>query len=397
VGIVIAVILLASFMPRGEVIPIRVAAAQIATIRSVVSTNGKVEPVDNFEAHAPIGTTVKRILVKEGAHVRKGQLLVQLDDAAARSDEAKALAQLRTSESDLSAIGSGGNQEEVLTLEADLAKARTARDSAQRNLDALERLQQKGAASPGEVSAATGQLARADADLKLLEQKQKERYSKPEVAKVQSEKAQAEAALEATRDVLDQLDIRAPFDGEVYSLSLHEGAYVAPGELILQEADLSKVLVRAYVDEPDVGRLAFGQKIEVTWDALPGRVWQSAVSVIPTTVRLHGTRNVGETTCIVDNKDFKLLPNINVGITIVTAEEHNALTIPREALRQDDGNSYVFQVVDNDQLRRRDVQISTTNLTQVQVVSGLEEHQVVALTSLNTKPLRDAATVKVVR
>ena len=46
-------------------------------IRSLVSTNGKVEPVQNFEAHAPIATTVKRLLVKEGDHVRKGQLLAR--------------------------------------------------------------------------------------------------------------------------------------------------------------------------------------------------------------------------------------------------------------------------------------------------------------------------------
>ncbi len=395
-GIVVAVILLASFMPHGEVIPVRVAAAKIGTIRSVVSTNGKVEPVNNFEAHAPIGTTVQQVLVKEGDHVRKGQLLVQLDDAEARSAEAKAQAQVRASEADLSAVSSGGKQEELFTLEADLSKARTARDGAQRNLDALQRLQLQGAASPGEVSAAAGQLARADADLKLLEQKQQERYSKPEIARVQSEKAPAPAALEAAQDVLRQLDVRAPFDGEVYSLVLQQGAYVNPGDLILQEADLSKVLVRAYVDEPDVGRLAPGQKIEVSWDAMPGRAWQSAVTVVPATVRLHGTRNVGETTCVVDNQDFRLLPNINVGITIVTAEDRDALTVPREALREDDGSSYVFQVVDSSVLRRREVKTSITNLTQVQIISGLTDHEVVALTSLNSKPLHDAAAVKIV-
>jgi HlyD family secretion protein len=171
---------------------------------------------------------------------------------------------------------------------------------------------------------------------------------------------------------------------------------VNPGDLILQEADLSKVLVRAYVDEPDIGRLAVGQEIEVTWDALPGRIWQSSVGVIPATVRLHGTRNVGETTCMVDNHDFKLMPNVNVGITVVTAEEHDALTIPREALRQDDGSSYVFEVTAGDVLRRRDVKTSITNLTQVEILSGLADHQVVALASLNSKPLHDAATVKIV-
>ena len=58
----------------------REAVVERGPIRSVVSTNGKIEPIQNFEAHAPISTTVKRLLVKEGDHVRKGQLLLQLDD-----------------------------------------------------------------------------------------------------------------------------------------------------------------------------------------------------------------------------------------------------------------------------------------------------------------------------
>src|SRR5437899_13004381 len=85
--------------------------------------------------------------------------MVQLDDADARSQAAKALAQIRSSEADVSAIQSGGNREEVLTLEAQLAKTQTQRDAAQRNVEALRRLQQQGAASPGEVKAAENQLA----------------------------------------------------------------------------------------------------------------------------------------------------------------------------------------------------------------------------------------------
>src|SRR6266852_3465392 len=272
-GIVAAVVVLASFMSRGDVVPVRTATVERGTIRSVVSTNGKVEPLQSFEAHAPVGTTVKKLLVKEGDHVKKGQLLVQLADAEARSQAARALAQVRASQADVSSIQSGGTREEVLTVEAQLVKARTERDAAQRNLDALRRLQQKGAASPGEVKEAENQLARADADVKLLELKQKDRYSKPEVARVEAQKEQARAAYAAAEDILSQLNIRAPFDGVVYSLPARQGAYVNPGDLVLQEADLSKVLVRAFVDEPDVGRLAPGQNIEVTWDAVPGRTW----------------------------------------------------------------------------------------------------------------------------
>jgi HlyD family secretion protein len=395
-GIAVAVLLLASFASRDDSIPVRAATVERGLIRSVISTNGKVEPLQSFEAHAPVGTTIKKLLVKEGDRVKRGQLLAQLDDSDANSQAARALAQVRASQADVSAQQSGGSREEVLTLEAQLVKSRNERDSAQRNLDALKRLQQQGAASPGEVKQAEDQLAGAEADLKLAQQKQKERYSQPEIEKIEAQKAGAQSAYAAAANTLRQLNIRAPFDGIVYSLPVHQGAYVNPGDLVLQEADLSKVLVRAYVDEPDVGRLARGQRIDLTWDAVPGRTWQGSVSSIPSTVRLIGTRNVGETTCIVDNQDFKLLPNINVGVTVVTAEHQNALTVPREAVHLDNSKAFVYQVVNNE-LQRRDIQTSISNLTEVEVASGVAEKALLALASTNSKPLREGVTVKVVR
>jgi HlyD family secretion protein len=363
----------------------------------VVSTNGKVEPLQNFEAHAPVGTTVKKILVREGDQVKKGQLLLQLNDAQARSQAARVQAQVLAAEADLNAIQKGGNHEEILTLGSQITKARTDCDTAQRNLNALRRLREQGAASPGEIKNAEDQLNRANADLDLLLQKQKNRYSQPEIDRVEAQKSEAQAAFSAAEDLLNQLNIRAPFDGVVYSLPVQQGAYLNPGDLVLQEADLSKVRVRAFVDEPDIGRLAPGDKIEVTWDALPERTWEGAVSVVPAVIKLHGSRNVGETSCVVDNKDFKLLPNVNVGVTIITAEHRNVLTVPREAIHQDDdGKAYVYQIVNNE-LQRRQVQTSISNLTKVEVTGGLPENAVIALGPTNSKPLRNGLAVKVVR
>lgn len=196
IAIAAAVVLFAS-LSRDPAVPVRAVTAQRGTIRSVVSTNGKVEPLQNFEAHAPIATTVKKLLVREGDHVKKDQLLVQLDDAKARSQAAQAKAQVLSADADFSGIQSGGNREEVLTLESQIVKARTASDTAQRNLDALRRLQQQNAASPGEVTNAEDQLKRATADLNLLLQKQKNRYSQPEITRVDAQKSEAQAAYAA--------------------------------------------------------------------------------------------------------------------------------------------------------------------------------------------------------
>jgi multidrug efflux pump subunit AcrA (membrane-fusion protein) len=179
----------------------------------------------------------------------------------------------------------------------------------------------------------------------------------------------------------------------VYALPVKQGGFVTSGDLLLQVADLRKVLVRAFVDEPDVGRLVPGDPLDVTWDAIPGRVWRATVSAVPSTVKLHGTRNVGETTSIVDNKDLRLLPNINVGVTIVVAEHDNALVVPREAVRMEDSKPYVLQVSGHE-LKRRDVETSLSSLTQVEITRGLSAKDVVAISSWNGKPIGDGTQVK---
>jgi HlyD family secretion protein len=393
-AIIAAVIVLAAFVSRrDDGIRVRTAVVEQTAIRSVVSTNGKIEPVNNFEAHSPVSTSVQRVLVKEGDAVKAGQLLVVLDDTDARAQAARAQAQLTGAQADLNASEHGGNQEELLNVEAQLVKARTDRDSAQRNLDALKQLEKQGAASAGEVLEAQNALARADAQLNFLKQKQTKRYSNQELDRVKAGRTEAQATYDAAQNVLAKSNVRAPFDGIVYSLPVKQGSFVAAGDLLLQLADLRKVMVRAFVDEPDVGRLAPGDPIEVTWDAVPGRIWRSRITAIPSTVRLRGSRNVGETTSIVDNTDLKLLPNINVGVTIVAAEHDKVLVVPREAVRMDDGRPYVLQIAGHE-LKRRNVETSLANLTQIEVKSGLADKDLIAISSLNGKPIGEGTLVK---
>ena len=392
--IVAAVALLAAVVfRRDDAVPIRTAQVELGNIRSVIATNGKIEPVNNFEAHAPVTASVERVLVKEGATVKKGELLIVLDDADARTKAAHAETELKAAQADLAATERGGNQEEVLNLDVQLTKARTDRDSAQRNLDALKKLQQEGAASEGEVRDAENALTRAKAQLAFLKQKQSKRYSKAEIAHVEAQRDEAQAAYAAAQDTLAKSNVRAPFDGIVYSLPAKQGGFVASGDLLLQVADLRTVLVRAFVDEPDVARLSPGDPIQITWDAMPGRVWSATVSGVPSTVKLHSSRNVGEITSVVDNKDLKLLPNVNVGVTITAAEHDNVLVVPREALRTDDSTPYILQVVGH-QLKRRNVETSISNLTQVEIARGAAAHDLVAINSTNGKPISDGTQVK---
>src|SRR5258706_5054032 len=393
-AILAAVILLAAFVSRkDDAVRVRTRVVEGAQNKRLIWTKEKIEPVQNFEAHSPLTTTVRRVLVNEGDAVRKGQLMVALDDADARTQAARAQTQLKAALAEINALERGGNQEEVLSVDAQMVKARGDREAAQRNLDALKRLQQQGAATAGEVRGAENALAKTDAQLHLLQQKQTGRYSKPEIARVEAQRREAQAVYDGAQDVLAKSNVRAPFAGIVYSLPVKQGAFVAGGDLFLQVADLRNVQVRAFVDEPDVGKLASGNPIEITWDAVPGRIWRATVNAIPSTVKLRGSRNVGETISIVDNKDMKLLPNVNVGVTIVTAQRDSALVVPREAVRMDDSKPYVLQVVGR-QLKRKDVETSISNLTEVVITRELALNDLVAISSLNGIPIGDGTQVK---
>jgi HlyD family secretion protein len=393
-GLLVAVIVLAAFVSlHHSQVAIRVGAAQRQTITASIATNGKIEALNNFQAYAPMATTVQKIYVKQGDWVKDGQMLLRLDDADARLQAAKAEAQLKGAQADLSAIQSGGTQEELLTTRNALAKAQLDRDAAERNLHAMQTLLQNGAASQAEVDAAQNKLKAADDQVQLLQKKLKDRYSQQEIGHAEAQQSEARASLAAAQEVLKNSNIAAPREGMVYSLPVRDGAFVNTGDLLIQVADLHKVRVRAFVDEPEIGRLQTGQEVEVRWDALPGRVWKGTVENLPTTVVQHGTRTVGEVTCVIDNNDLKLLPNTNVSVAVITARQVDALTIPREAIHQDDKGQYVFQVV-NGALKRRNVTTSVSNLTRVEVTSGLSDDAELALGALNMQSLKSGMAVR---
>lgn len=392
---VVALFLFSGWMMRRGSVSVRAEKVSRQVISSFISTNGKVEPVQNFEAHAAAPGSVKRVLASEGDRVKAGQLLVLLDDTDAKAQAAKALAQLRAAEANLKAVQAGGTQEEVLTIRSDLTKAQAERDSAARDLQTVQRLQQNGAASPGEVQAAQVRLQKAETDVQLLQSKLTGRFSAPEIEKVQAGAQEARAAYDAAQETVKNTHITAPFTGVLYQLRVKQGSYVNAGDLILQVADLNSILVTAFVDEPDLGKLAKDEKVQVTWDAVPGRTWEGKLTKVPTAVTTLGSRTVGEVTCTIPNLDHRLLPNINVNVSIVTAQRDSALTVSREAVHDLDGRHVVYEIEDG-KIKTQDVQTGTSNLTRVEILNGISEGTEIALGAVNAQPLHNGMEVKVV-
>ncbi len=389
----LAVALLLRYSTR-SVVQVRMGTARRGELLHTLATNGIVEPIQNFAAYSPMAGTVKDVYVHEGEKVKAGQPLIALDDSAARSQVAAALAAVRGAQAALQALQHGGTRNQQITLSGDIGKAKAQRDHDAATLATLEKLQQQGAASASEVDAARRAVAADDAALAVLGQQQTQSFAPIDLQHATANLANAQAAYASALDTLQRENVRAPFAGTVYSVSVRTSDFVPGGAQLLQLANLKRIQIRAYFDEDEIGNLAVGQPVKIVWAALPNRVWHGKVVRTPSTIIIYGTRNVGEALISVDDADETLLPNTNVTITVTLQDLQNVLLIPREALRIDDtGQDYVFRVVDG-HVRRTPVKIGSLNLTQVQIVSGIEENTVVALTAIDGSSLHDGQAVQ---
>lgn len=375
---------------------VRVAAAADVQLVSTISTNGRVEPEMNYEVHSPIATTVKAVYVQPGDQVAAGKVLLVLDDVEARAREAAAESGVRTAQAALEAVTQNGTQQERQATAAEVLRERLERDNARRDLDALVKLNSTGAASGSEVAAARQRLDTAEVNLRASDQSANSRYSAAEIERARAALADAQANRAAAQQVVAQTVVRAPVAGTVYSLDAGPTEFVEQGKLLLQLADLHRERVRAYFDEPEIGRLAVGQKIQIKWDAKPGRIWSGHIERTPVTVINLGTRSVGEVLVKIDDVDSDLLPDTNVNVTVTLSSEPNSLSVPREALRVENGKPYVFKV-EKSELKRTYVTTGTINLTQVAILSGLQNGDLVATGTLSGQPLQEGVPIKVVR
>jgi HlyD family secretion protein len=381
-------------MTRGS-LPIRVAEASISDLKSTVPTNGKVEPQVNFEAHAPFPGVIQSLSVHEGDKVPAGKLLLAMDDTEAQARVATALDALKGAQAAYQAAQHGGTQEERISLTGEMQRAQIERDQAEHDLEALKKLQSSGAASPSEVSAAQARLATANSSLQVLQQRQTGRYGTEDLAHTKASLDDAEATYAAALDALRHAVVHAPFAGTVYSLPVSRSEYVNQGDRQLSMADITKLQVRAYFDEPEIGKLSIGQPVTIVWDAKPDEQWHGIISRLPSTIITYGTRNVGEVLVSLTDADGALLPDTNVRVTVTVANVSNVLMVPRDAVHFEQSSSFVYRK-EGDSLHRVQVTIGALNLTEVQIVSGLKSGDIVALGTTNAQPLSDGVPVKVI-
>jgi HlyD family secretion protein len=358
-------------------------------ITSSVPTNGRIEPIEWAEVRAEKSGPVENIMVQRGAHVAQGAALVELDSGEARAELAAAQARVSQVRADLEVIERGGRATDLSAIAGEQEREKLELAAAEKEYNTLVRLQAKQAATAYEVSQAKDRVDRAQAQIRSLEQRRGALVVPQERSAAEARLRDAEAAVSLAEERIRKSVIRAPISGTVYQFDLRPGAYLNAGDLVASIGQLDRVRVKVFVDEPDLGRVARGKPVVITWDALPGRQWKGIVDKTPTQIVPLGTRQVGEVLCVIDNPGNELLPGTNVNVEIAAEEAANALTIPKEAVRRELGQAGVFTLAGN-KLVWKKITLGVANTTRTQV-EGLNENDAVALPS--DKPLKEGMVV----
>ncbi|MDQ6677513.1 MAG: efflux RND transporter periplasmic adaptor subunit [Acidobacteriota bacterium] len=371
---------------------IRFAKARRETLISNLPTNGKVEPIEWAAVRVDAPGLVKRLLVQQGQTVARGALLAQLSEPGLTDQVSAAEARVAQARSDLDVLGKGGKSSELTEIDNSLTRLRFDRDQQAKEYGSLKRLYEKQAATMVEMQTAQARLRQFEIDIDNLGKRRAALVSKADVASGEARLREAQWTVRATQAKVSQTIIRSPVAGVVYSLPARLGSYLSAGDLVASIGQLDRLRVRVYVDEPELGRVAVGQSVRITWDAQPDRTWKGIVERLPTEITALGTRQVGEVICTIDNPGHQLVPGTNINAFIETSVNPGALTIPKEAVRREAGVTDVYVLESNGVVRSRRVETGASSVTRTQIIAGLKEDEAVALAS--DKALKDGDKVK---
>ena len=377
-GVIVLVIAYFALRKRPPAVPVVEVARQ--DLNASITSNGKVEPIAPDVAHAGFQTFVTKVNATEGQPVHRGEMILTLDASDVRAQLSQARADLLSAQNDLRNARAGGPPDEVAQLNGDLAAAHVQAANFERDEKELEALVAKQVATRDELAQTQANLAKARANLQALEAKKKdlEQRSESIVESASLRLSQAQDQVQSLEEKVRSATVVAPFDGTLYSLPVKAGDFVKPGDTLAEMADLRKVRVRAFVDEPDLGGLEPNQDVEITWDAKPGKVWNGQTEQIPKQVVSRGMRSVGEVLCSVDNAKLELLPNVNVEVRILVKERRGVVVVPREAVGEDGGQHYVF-LVEGNTVQRRVITVGIASASNYEVLTGLAAGDRVAL------------------
>lgn len=361
------------------------------TLVDTLNTNGKVEPVEWASVRAERAGRLEQLNVQRGQKVAAGYVIARLDSTEAQNALQAAEARVAQVRGEINSLAKGGRSAELAEIDATIARLRVEKGAIEKELAATERLAAKKAATAYEVATLRDRIALLDEQIRGMQSRRGSLVTEGDRAVLEGRLQEAQASVALARDRIAQGIIRTPIAGTVYHVEPRVGAILNPGDLIANIGKVEMLRVSVFVDEPELGRVAVGMPVSITWDAKPGATWSGSVERLPVQIVALGSRQVGEVLVTISNENGELPPGANINATIRSQVAPNALVIPKECLRREDGQSGVF-ALEGDNVRWRPVQVGISNVTHAQIVSGVKEgDRVAAATDI---PLRDKSPVQ---
>jgi HlyD family secretion protein len=347
--------------------------------KSVVAT-GKVTPITKVEVKSKASGIVKKLLVDYGDHVKKGQLLAQLDKIEIEAQVEQSKAALEAAQANLK-----GTQ-------ADLERAKV--DAEGPDVPLLKRAYDRavGMAKSGVVSESALDDAQKNYEMALNKQnvsKAQVTVLKAKMAQAQAQVAQDQANLKQLQEQLSYTDIISPIDGIVLSRDVQMGDAVSSilvlgssATLVMNLGDTSEVYVKGKVDESDIGKVYLGQPARIKVESFKDKTFNGKVTKISPMGVEKDNVTTFEVRVSIQNPGGELKAEMTANAEIILEEHKNVLQIPEGAILYDKDKKASVEIPDpkgKEGKNKVAVNIGISNGAKTEVLSGLKEGDQVVL------------------
>ncbi len=353
---------------------------------------GTLEAIQKIDVSSEVGGRVERLFFEKGNRVKKGSILAHIGTSTYLLYLKQARAVLENAKSNLEKIEKGSRPEEIKIQEALLMEARAQLRDAERDFNRISALYKSHAVSKKAYDEAKKMLDLARARVKAQSNKLELAKKGPRAEDRQSARSklkQAEAEFEIAKDRYNKSIIKAPIDGVIVFRELEEGEIVSPGTIITRIIDRSKMKIRISCAEKDIPFIKIGKQYKFTLDAIPGREFLAKVSFIsPSADPITRSFPVE---LIVEKPDPLMADGMSCRVRIKLSQKNNKIRIPSSLLKEKNGKWGVF-IVNDQKARFREVKIGSFEEDMVEILSGLNEGE---LLIINPSGIKDGDEVEI--
>jgi multidrug efflux pump subunit AcrA (membrane-fusion protein) len=366
--------------PKKSETSLQTALVSRRDIGSSVQATGTVKAMVGAEVKVGSRITgkVERLYASIGDRVKKGDVIVQLEQEDLKARVAKAKADLDLAEANLALIRSGSRKEEIREAEEKIEQARSTLDLSKKILDREKGLLAKGYTTQETVDKAEKEYLVALSQYRAAQetiQIVKEKYTKEEIDAAVARVDQAKASLNEAQVLLSYATIRAPISGTIGSVATQQGETVTASlnaPTFITIIDLNRLEVDTYVDETDVGKVKVSQEATFTVASFPDKDFKGKVMAIYPKAIIQDNVVYYITIISADNPEGLLKPEMTATVNISLQKRENVLTVPNGAIRREGGKKIVF-VLQNNQPVKREVKTGWKDSSYTEILSGLNE------------------------